>query len=57
MTSFSITKVKEPVKFVDIEVLKRCSAGLTKRIIKSHYSEKARLRLIREEIDYLINQL
>lgn len=54
---FSITKVKEPPQFVSVDVLKACSAGLTRQIIKSYYDDKVRLRKIRDEIDYLIEQL
>jgi len=52
-----IKRVQESVKIVDVDTLIDCSAGLAKRIRKASGDERARLCGIKEEIDFLINNL
>lgn len=52
------TRIANSVKIVDMDTLIDCSAGLAKRIKKSVSTEESRrLRDIKDEIDFLINNL
>lgn len=53
-----VTKVEQPVKLINPDTLVKCRTGLTRRIRNAATaSEKARIRVIRDEIDFLINAL
>ena len=52
-----VTKVECGVKLPDQQTLIKCRTGLTSRMRKEKGERKARLRMIRDEIDYLINAL
>ena len=53
-----ITRVEAPVKLIDVDVLVKCRAALSKRIRNaSNNTEKNELKLIRDEFDFLINAL
>lgn len=53
-----ITKVKEPVHFVSVEVLKKCRKGLKRHIkITDDPEKRLMLETIREEIGILITSL
>jgi hypothetical protein len=53
-----ITKVQAPMRPVNIQVLYGCRAGLTKKIRNAKtMDELDRLTIIRDEIDFLINNL
>lgn len=51
------TKVECGVKLPDQQTLINCRTGLTSRMRKEKGERKARLRIIRDEIDYLIEAL
>lgn len=53
----TIVKVTNPVKIPSIDTLMACRNGLTKRIKNANNSDKYRLKLIRSEIDFLIETL
>jgi hypothetical protein len=42
---------------IDMDTLRKCRAGLKKRITKAKGDKKVRLTLIKEEIDFLIDNL